>query len=360
MHLGEGVPATLASPLLRRLREDDEALSLLLTGEGGMPPGPPAAGVAAALAAPSDHPPFARAFLERWHPDACVWASGRLRPALMDAALRRMPMAVAGARAEPARGPPLGLPRAVLSRAARVMALDEGDAQSWRRLGAEPGRLEVAGPLQACSTPPPDHERARRAIGARLAGRPVWFACAVPDAMSGAVLRAHEAILRRAHRAVLVVEPASGRAPPGLDPARTVEQDPDDPETCAVEDVHEAVVLRGPSLRGLWYRMAPVTLMADTLVAEEAERAEPDAPAALGSAVVHGAHHGAQAGAYARLATAGASTAVAAPDEVADAVEALLAPDRAARQAHAAWSVVTRGAEATDRLAALLMEAIEG
>ncbi len=316
------------------------------------------------MAAPADHPPFVRAFLDRWRPDACVYASGRLRPALMDGAMRRMPLLVAGARAEPARGRPLRLPAALMSRAHRVMALDERDAQGWRRLGAPPERVEVAGPLQACAVPPPDDERARREVAGRLAGRPVWFACAVPDAMTGAVLEAQAAILRRAHRALLVIEPLSGRAPEGLDPARVTDHDPDDPEACAVEDVHEVVLARGAALRGLWYRMAPVTLMADTLAAPDADgpgaRADPDAPAALGSAVVHGIHVGAHAGAYARLRAGEASVEVAGPGEVGAAVEALLAPDRAARQAHAAWSVVTRGAEATDRLAMLLMEAMDG
>ena len=360
MHRGEGIPPTLAPPLLRRLREEDAAMSLLLTEDA--PEGPPPDGVAAALAVPSDHPPFARALLDRWRPDACVWASGRLRPALMDEALRRMPLLVAGARAEPAAGRTLGLPGVVMGRAHRVMAIDGRDVQGWRRLGAEPGRIEVAGPLQACSLPPRDDERARRAIAACLRGRPVWFASALPDAMGAPVLLAHEAILRRAHRALLVVEPLSGRTPAGLDPARTVEHDPEDPEGCVVEDVHEVVIARGPSLRGLWYRMAPVTLMADSFAPPPPgeARADPDAPAALGSAVVHGAHPGPREGAYARLAAGGASAEVASPEGIAEAVEALLTPDRAARQAHAAWLVVTRGAEATDRLAALLLDAIEG
>ena len=334
---------------------------VLTTEPAGRPPTAPE-GALAAMTAPADHPPFVRAFLDRWRPDACVYASGHLRPALMDGAMRRMPVVVAGARAEPARGRPLRLPAALLSRAHRVMALDGRDAQGWRRLGAPTERVEVAGPLQACAVPPPDDERARRAIAGRLAGRPVWFAPGVPDALAGAVLDAHAAVLRRSHRALLVIETASGRVPGGLDPARAVEHDPEDPEGCAVEDVHEVVLVRGAALRGVWFRMAPVTLMADTLTAEaaRAETADPDAPAALGSALVHGPHPGARAEAYARLLAEGASLEVAGPGEVAAAVEALLAPDRAARQAHAAWSVVTRGAEATDRLAALLMEAMDG
>ena len=364
-HLGEAAPPTLAPPLLHGLREEDGATTLVVTIEPSARAPVRPEGAMAGMTAPADHPPFVRAFLDRWRPDACVYASGRLRPALMDGAMRRMPLVVAGARAEPARGRALRLPAALMSRAHRVMALDARDAQGWRRLGAPSDRVEVSGPLQTCALPPPDEERARREIAERLAGRPVWFACAVPDALTGAVIEAHGAILRRSHRALLVIEPASGRMPRGLDPARVAEHDAEDPEGCAVEDVHEVVLARGAALRGLWFRMAPVTLMADTLAAardgEEARaRADPDAPAALGSAVVHGRHPGAREETYARLLAGEASLEVAGPDEVAGAIEALLAPDRAARQAHAAWSVVTRGAEATDRLAALLMEAMDG
>ena len=333
-------------------------MALLLTTEPGAPPTPPTAGACASLLAPADHPPFAAAFLAHWRPDACVWASGRIRPALMDAALRHGPVIVAGARAEPARGRPLRLPAAIVSRVDRIMAVDAPDAQAWRRLGAAAGRVEVAGPLQSATPPPRHDEAARRAIASGLAGRPVWFAVAVPDRALGAVLDAHAAILRRTHRALLILEPASGRPPADLDPTRAVLHDPDGDDD-APADVHEVLVTLDPGLRGLWHRVAPVTLMGDTLGTEPeavAAPADPDAPAALGSAVVHGPRLGPYAYGYARLMAAGASREVAGPGDVAAAVEALLAPDRAARQAHAAWSAVTRGAEATDRLAALVLD----
>ena len=342
------------------MREADDAIALLLTVEPGADPGPAVRGTC--LTVPADHPPFARAFLDRWRPDACLWACGGIRAALMDATLRRAPMIVAGARAEPAVGGRLGLPSAILSRMRRVLAIDPRDAQAWRRLGAPMGRVEVAGPLQAASVPPAHDEAMRRAIAGRLAGRPVWFAVAVPDALLPAVIEAHGAILRRMHRTLLILEPASGGMPPGLDPARTVVHDPDGADDTGLEDVHEVLVTRDPEQRGLWYRVAPVTLMGDTLETDLGAApfpADPDAPAGLGSALVHGGATGAFSRAYARLSTREASHEVTGPAEVASAVEALLSPDRAARQARAAWSVVTRGAETTDRLAALLLDAME-
>ncbi len=58
--------------------------------------------------------------------------------------------------------------------------------------------------------------------------------------------------------------------------------------------------------------------------------------------------------AYARLAGAGAVRAVRTATDLGHAVEVLLAPDRAAAMAHAAWDVTSRGADVTNRLAELI------
>jgi 3-deoxy-D-manno-octulosonic-acid transferase len=358
LHLGRRTPLAVAPPLLRRLREEDDATTLVVTTEPEIGPGPAPPGVAAVQRVPADHPPFVRGFLERWRPDACVWTSAALRPAALHAATAAMPVVIAHARAETGAATALGIPAALLARVKRVMALDTRDAQTWRRLGAPTGCVEVGGALQACADPPPDDEAARRALTRQIAGRPVWFAPAIPDAVVGSVADAHRGILRRAHRALLAMEP-TGQAPPGLDPVRSTRQEGSRPEGCAVDEVHEMVVLDSPRLRGLWYRMASVTLMSDTLRPGLAA-VDPDAPAALGSAVVHGFHHGPHAAGYARLVAEGASLEIPGPRQVMGAVEALLAPDRAARQAHAAWSVVTRGAESTDRLALTLLDLVDG
>ena len=51
--------------------------------------------------------------------------------------------------------------------------------------------------------------------------------------------------------------------------------------------------------------------------------------------------------------------AITGPGGIAQAVEALMAPDRAARLAQAAWAEVTRGATATDRAAEIAVEMLE-
>ncbi len=54
-----------------------------------------------------------------------------------------------------------------------------------------------------------------------------------------------------------------------------------------------------------------------------------------------------------------AATQVVSPDNLARAVAELLSPDVAAAQANSAWEFVSRGAELTDQLIELILEATE-
>lgn len=103
---------------------------------------------------------------------------------------------------------------------------------------------------------------------------------------------------------------------------------------------------------GLWYRLAPFTFMGGTL--EGLGGRHPFEPAALGSAVLHGPVTAGHAPAYQRLASAGASRAVRSAADLGNAVEVLLAPDKAAAMAHAAWDVTSSGAGVTNRVVDLI------
>ena len=71
-------------------------------------------------------------------------------------------------------------------------------------------------------------------------------------------------------------------------------------------------------------------------------------PAALGSAILHGPRTGTAGPVFVRLGAARATRAVASASDLGDALGDLLAPDRAARLAQAAWGVVSEGAEVTE------------
>ncbi len=272
---------------------------------------------------------------------AVLWAAPPLGPVRLDAALARpvivlpMPDPVAAIPGGPLRRRAAG---DALGRCTLLAATAE-EARALRRVSRAGLRVTAIGPMQD-GVAVPGHDEGRRAgLAAGLAGRPVWFATACPPETRGAVLDAHAALMARVHRAVLAMEAPGAAAGAGADPQDGVIHVPEGAE------------------RGLWYRIAPLTLMADTF--GPGGTADPLAPAALGSAVLHGPAPSERDGAYARLAAAGAARRIPGPGAIAAAVEDMLQPETAARQAGAAWAEVTRGAEGTDRAAAAVIQALE-
>ena len=274
---------------------------------------------------------------------ALAWAEGVLDPLLLDAAA--IPLIALPSWAETCRIVPGALARRALGEALSGHTVLVGGRAALRRLHRDVRATvpaEVTGPLQEGPAPPPADEARRARIAAALEGRPVWFAVAVPPDRQRDLLALQAEIASRSHRALLVMESEDGIVWEAAD------------EPGPQERLLRAT---GPEERGLWHRVASVTLMADTF--GPGGRADPLVPAALGSAVVHGPAAGLRDRSYARLAAVGGATLTPGLGDVAAAVDALLAPDRAAGQAAAAWEEVTRGAEATDRAAGLLVEALE-
>jgi len=109
---------------------------------------------------------------------------------------------------------------------------------------------------------------------------------------------------------------------------------------------------------GLWYRLASVSFVGGSW--EPIGGHNPFEPAALGSAILHGPYVTNFVDIYQRLTDARAARLVSSPQALAEAVDELLAPDRAAIMAHAAWEVVSAGADVTDRAKAILLETLDG
>src|SRR5690606_30524009 len=90
------------------------------------------------------------------------------------------------------------------------------------------------------------------------------------------------------------------------------------------------------------------------------ESRSPMEAAALGSAILHGPATGAHRTDFARLDSAGAARQVRNADEIAAAVEVLLAPDQAAAMAHAAWEVSSAGEDAAARAVEMVKAVLAG
>lgn len=299
-----------------------------------------------------------RGFLDHWRPEAILFSGGELRPAMiLEAAERRIPMAMVDARAPvlpPGReGWYPGLMKSALSHLAEILVVDDGAGRAMRKAGAH--RIAVTGRLEEPSAILPCTEAERAALARQLVARPVWLATGLPEAEEPAVIEAHRAALRLAHRLLLIVVPQNpDRAPvlaerleraEGWQVALRNRDEEPEPET--------EVLIADAAELGLWYRLAPLTFLGGSLAGTGCQ-CDPMAPAALGSALIHGPRPGPFGLAFGRLGAARAARSVGSAADLAEALAELLSPDRAARLAQAAWAVCSDGAEASERALALL------
>jgi 3-deoxy-D-manno-octulosonic-acid transferase len=124
-------------------------------------------------------------------------------------------------------------------------------------------------------------------------------------------------------------------------------------------DAETEVYIADSSEYGLWYRLAPVTFLGASLEGEGCAR-NPMEPAALGSAILYGPKPGPFGAAFGRLGAARAARMVGSGADLALALGDLLSPDRAARQARAAWIIATEGTEATEQAVGAIRAIMDG
>lgn len=316
---------------------------------------------------PADTPSEARAFLDHWRPEVAVFSDGELRPAAMhETAERKIPMLMVNGRA-PAflrdrEGWYPGLMRSLLSRFRHIGALDETAARAFRKAGAALSAVAVVGRMEEEHSVPSCLEAERAALARMVASRPVWFAAGVPEAEEAAVIQAHRMAMQHSHRLLLILMPVDASR------SAVLAQQLEEGEGCIVaqrsleeepEPEVEVFIVDNPAEYGLWYRLAPITYLGGSLNGKGPVRS-PQEPAALGSAILHGPRTGSYGPLFGRLGAARATRAVASANDLGEALGDLLAPDRAARLAHAAWMVVSDGAEVTEGVLNRLRAILDG
>ena len=357
---GEGLVSPMRA-LARRLVEED-GLPVLLTAPVETEPLP---GVVL-QPPPVDSPVDARAFLDHWRPEIALFAGGQLRPAVMhEAGERQIPMLLVNAKA-PAflrerDGWYPGLLRSALVRFRAILAVDEAAARAFRKGGAALSAVAVTGRMEEEGVVLPGLEAERASLARLLAARPVWFAAGVTEAEEEAVLQAHRKALQHSHRLLLILiskDPARAALlaarfeAEGWAVAQRAQDEEPEPEI-------EVFIADNPAEYGLWYRLAPVTFLGGSLFGKGPTR-NPMEPAALGSAILHGPRTGTAGPVFVRLGAARATRAVASASDLGDALGDLLAPDRAARLAQAAWGVVSEGAEVTEGVLTRIRAIMDG
>lgn len=315
---------------------------------------------------PGDNQSGTQAFLSHWQPDVAIFSEGELRPAVLhEAGERRIPLLMVNGRMprlmrdRDAWYP--GLMRSALARFAHVATTDETAARAFRKAGAVHSNVMATGRMEDESATLPCLEAERVALARLMAARPVWFAAGVPDAEIAAVLSAQRTVQQQSHRLLLLLMPARTDTADALadrleskDGWVIARRKRDEEPDAAVE----VLIADNPAEAGLWYRLAPLTYLGGSLAGPGPTR-NPMEAAALGSAILHGPKTGSFGTAFGRLGAARATRAVASAADLADAVSDLLAPDRAARLAEAAWRVASDGAEVTERLVEKIRQVME-
>jgi 3-deoxy-D-manno-octulosonic-acid transferase len=350
--------AGLITEALLRQRPD---LSLVLAlPEMATSPAGPVPGITRRIV-PADMPAAATRLLQAENPDLIVFLGADLPHALPEAAQAAgCPMLWVGAAGLAQRPGLLGRRdrRRRLERLARIFPRDDAAFEQLQTEGAPPNRLEPGGMLSPPFDPLPCSEAERSSFAARIRTRPVWLATTTPEAELETVLAAHRHVLRHAHRTLLLLAPDDDRLGPDwaerLEAAgwrvarRSAEGEPDeDVQIFIADDAQEY---------GLWYRLAPMSYMGGTLLGGALLPRMPFEPAALGSAVLHGPRHAPFEAPYRQLVDARASRVLRNPGQLGEALADLIAPDRTALLAQAAWAVTSGGAGQAERIAAAALE----
>lgn len=305
-----------------------------------------------------------RAFLDHWTPQLLLWLGGTPSPYLagvqtgQDFARIMVDATAADIGAAPGRWMP-GMRKSLFLQFNHVITVDEQAAAALRRLGLAPSRVEPLGALADSLPVVPCNERHRAALATAIGARPVWLAADCRPGDFELVITAHQQALRRSHRLLLLLHPAAPSdastlmerlRSAGLETVqRSSGGEPTDATQVYLVDTNDEL--------GLWYRLAPLTFLGGTIAPGPSRH--PFEVAALGSALMHGPATAPFTASFLRLQAVGASRPLRTSDDLGAAVIALLSPDKAALQAHAAWDVISSGADVANRVVELIHDTLD-
>lgn len=353
--------AVALSKLIRHLAEDWQTVNFLLTTPRSrensisvetLPPR------CTHQFSPTQNVDFTESFLAHWKPDICV-ATGLevTTDAILCVSSKGIPLFLIDAKLDPKRfggmrdrlfGHRAAI-RDAISKIDYIDSVDAASAKAFRALGADEEKLRISGPMDEVSSTLPYNEEDRNQLASRLVGRPIWLASNVPEEEDHAILAAHIAASRTAHRLLLIFVPdvnvrgseiAGKLADKGVRVRlRSLGELPDDETQVYIADTIGE--------RGLWFRLATVSFLGSSLVSEGSVQS-PFEAAGLGSAIIHGPNLGAYQTAFNALNSEGGARQISNAKELPSALLTLLAPDKSAAMAHSAWDLTTKGARATD------------
>lgn len=241
--------------------------------------------------APVDTPATVKLFLDHWQPALAVWCEMDLWPALIDGTEQRgIPHALVNARldakAMAKRRWGRWIYQAVLPGFHTLWAQNNASRDALIELGAQPHQVVVTGNIKAMSPPVGCDENVLKAFQKHLAQRPVWLLASSHPMEEEMALAAHQILLQQNPKALLLIAPrapARGKEVLALCPEGTLLRS----QTQAMPDnQHSVYVADTIGEMGLWYRLAPATMLGGSWAPVGGHN--PHEPLALACAVVHG------------------------------------------------------------------------
>ena len=243
--------------------------------------------------APVDTPATVKLFLDHWQPALAVWCEMDLWPALIHATKQRgIPHALVNARLDDEalakRRWGRWIYQALLPGFNTLWAQNNPSRQALLTLGARPESVVVTGNIKAMSPPVGCNVDALLNFQQGLADRPVWLLASSHPIEEEMALQAHDLLRKHRADALLLIAPrapARGQEVLALCPTGTLLRST---TTALPETTHSVYVADTIGEMGLWYRLAPATMLGGSWAPVGGHN--PHEPLALACAVVHGPH----------------------------------------------------------------------
>ncbi|VAV93200.1 3-deoxy-D-manno-octulosonic acid transferase [hydrothermal vent metagenome] len=364
-HASDTERAEVLVHLAQRLQQQRPGVHFLLTTNAGISPEVPAHGPVIWQELPEDTIVAAKAFLHHWQPDICLWTGADLFPALLiTASQMNVPLLLIDVDETQLAKPGWrwfpDLPKALLGRFRLIMVHNVETAMHLHRIGVEDVEIHVTGPLQEGAMALPYEGAEREKLAAILLGRPVWLAAMIALNELECVLDAHRQVSKFAHRSLLIIVPDNAAEIDRFQALlkhqgwRYALRSGDE----APGETTQVLLANSRAELGLWYVLSPVSYLGNSMRPGQNGH-DPNAPAAHGSAIIHGPNVGRYLERYSHYAKAGATRLVRDTHTLTAAVQDLIAPDQSATMAQAAWDVVSRGAVVTDMIIEIIEDRLD-
>lgn len=314
---------------------------------------------------PSENPADVSRFFHHWEPDVLLWKGPAVRPALISGAHERgIPSFLIDAdeldlEHRNWRWLPDSL-KPTLQLFTKIYAHDSASGFRLRRMLGMEAQVEDSGPLLEDSPALNCSESDLDDLSDSLTARPVWLAARIQPEELNIVLTAQRATMRLSPRLLLMIVPDRPEQAAAIRTECEAQKwrvsHWDDAEM--PEERTQILLAENAEELGLFYRVAPITLLGSSLVSGHGGR-NPFEPAALGSAVLYGPGVRQHLQAYSRLARAGAARIVKDVESLSAALASLMAPDKVAKLVHAGWETVSEGAMVTDHILEQINETLD-